>query len=152
MIRSFLAAVLSLTIFTADITESSAEKTGAMSVDYNVAGSYTVTIPASVTFTKSGETVERGLSAKNVTLSEGSKLQVHVSSLNGFKLKNLDSYIDYTITANKVSDIQEDSVILSVSAGDTSGWTLLDFTAQSTDNAAYAGEYSDTLTFTVEVV
>lgn len=159
MIKKLLtvAAVLTLMPMTASadgvIDQSAADQSSSISVGHYVDASYTVTIPASVTFTDSEKVVERSLQASDVFLNEGAKLNVYVSSLNGFKMTNNEGYIEYYMMVNG-HDIPQDSevAILTVTAGDNSGWAVLRFgTELSDEHKAYAGNYSDTLTFTVKV-
>ena len=150
------AAVLAILPFTASaetIDQSAADKTGTISADHYVDVSYTVTIPAGVTFTDSEKVVERPLQASGVFLNEGEKLNVYVSSQNGFRMVNNSGYIDYYMKVNAGEPISGDNVkVMTVTAGDNSGWALQEFgTALSDEHQAYAGIYSDTLTFTVAV-
>lgn len=161
MFKKFLLAVLALSLTlispqgvkAEEITSGDTESSGSISVSYNANVNYKVTIPASVTFTDSEKTVERALMASDVLLNKGGKLGISVSSLNGFKMVNDSGYIEYGMKVNGHDiDTQEDIVILTVLAGETSGWATLDFeTTLSGEHAEYAGNYSDTLTFTVQV-
>ncbi len=161
MLKNFLIAVLvsslalisPLSVKAEEITSGDTEGSGSISVSYNANVNYKVTIPASVTFTDSEKIVERALMASDVLLNKGGKLGISVSSLNGFRMVNDSGYIEYGMKVNG-HDINagEDIVILTVLAGETSGWATLDFeTALSGEHAEYAGSYSDTLTFTVQV-
>lgn len=49
------------------------------------------------------------------------------------------------------AEFNENGIVLSVLSGETSGWALLDLTAEPSGEEAYAGDYTDTLTFTVAV-
>lgn len=138
------------------INENDSEKTGTVSVGYNVESSYTVTIPANVVFTDtdSGKKVERPLQANDVLLESGQQLNIYVKSLNGFKMVNHSGYIEYSMEANLQKITGTDKVkIMTVLPGDKSGWVLLNFETKFIgDFSGYAGNYSDTLTFTVEMV
>lgn len=135
------------------ITQDSQEKSGQITVDYNAEVSYTVTIPASVTFTDSEKNIERPLEVKDVMMNEGSTLSVNVASLNNFQMRCGEGYIDYKIMMNYATALEENNRnILSVNAGEKSGWAILSFvTDLKKDNAKYAGNYTDTLTFTVVI-
>ena len=134
------------------IDENDSESSGSVSVGYSVSASYEVTIPANVEFTDTA--IERPLQANNVLLEEGKHLNIYVKSQNGFRMVNNEGYIEYTLHANGSLISGTDNVkILTVSPGDKSGWVLLSFTsALSGDYSGFAGNYSDTLTFTVEMV
>lgn len=135
------------------ITQDSQEKSGQITVDYNAGVSYTVTIPASVTFTDNKKTDERGLEVKEVLLNEGTSLNVYVASANNFQMKYGQGYIDYKIMINHDSRLeQNNSKILIVNAGEKAGVEILEFVTDLDKRAAkFAGNYTDTLTFTVKV-
>ena len=86
------------------ITQDSPEKTGNTTVGYDAGVTYTVTIPANVTFTDTEKSVERPLLVSNVVLNEGSTLNVTIASLNDFKMVYGegydDGYIEYNILVN----------------------------------------------------
>ncbi len=135
------------------IDQDSPDKSGQMNISYNSGISYIMTIPASVTFTDSEKSAERGIQVDNVFLSEGTKLKISLSSLNNFRMVNGSGYIDYNIFVNKspLSGAAPQDILI-VGAGEPSGWATLDFTTQlDKTNAQYAGIYADTLTFTVSV-
>lgn len=145
-------SMISLTVEGEEITQDS-QQSGETKINYNIGVSYTVTIPASVTFTDTEKSVERGLLAKDVFINEGSSLKVNISSQNDFQMKNSDAYIDYYIMMNNATVLEENnSTLLIVNAGEGSAWAILEFiTKLDKKNAYYAGNYTDTLTFTVSV-
>lgn len=136
-----------------EITQDSDEKSGKISIDYNGEENYTVTIPASVTFTDAEKEVERGLQVADVMLNEGSSLHVTVTSQNGFKMKKNDGYIDYELRVNYNKTPNTSTYeILTVSAGEGAGIAILTFiTELDKSHALYTGNFTDTLTFTVSV-
>lgn len=156
LILKFITALLTFALLGlfagAEVLEPPADG-GSVSVNYNGSFSYTVTIPASVTFTKDETSIERSLSASDVVLDEGTELHVMVESANGFKMVNRDGYIDYKMTVNGHDYSASDAMpLLTVAAGEKSGWAILAFSTEFTgERTGYTGNYSDTLTFTVEV-
>ena len=70
------------------ITQDSKENSGNITVDYNAGVTYTVTIPASVTFSDAEKQVERSLQVSDVVLDEGTALNVNLASRNDFKMMN----------------------------------------------------------------
>lgn len=133
--------------------ESPDPKTATMNVSYTVEPSYTVTIPASVTI--GGEAT---VSAKDICIEKGKTLKV---TLSGAQAQNETSglnvsaggdasspVLDYTITKDDNVPIEEDSEIISTTAG-------TDATANLTFNLSgeytYSGTYKGTITFTVSV-
>lgn len=149
----FHISVLSLMAAGETITQDSGEKSGNITVGYDAGVSYTVTIPANVTFTDTEKSVERGLQVSNVVLDEGSALSINITSLNNFRMVNGEGYIEYSLLANNNETPKDNSyTILTVLAGERSGWVILDFiTELNKDHVVYAGNYTDTLTFTVTV-
>lgn len=147
------APILKMAAVGGTITQESGDPSGKINVEYSMGVTYTVTIPASVTFTDAEKRVERSLQVTDVMLNEGSSLNVSIASQNDFQMKNGSSYIDYYIMYNgSTAEGHNHFKILTVSAGDSSGWVLLDFmTDLNKENAMYAGSYTDTLTFTVSI-
>lgn len=135
------------------ITQDSTDKSGQISIDYSIDESYTVIIPANVTFTDETTTVVGGLQVSDVMIKEGKTLKVNVTSLNNFKMINGDGYINYSllVNSNELPETNSCDVIV-VHAGEHSGWAVLNFvTGLDKENALYAGAYNDTLTFTVSI-
>lgn len=135
------------------ITQDSKENSGNITVDYNAGVTYTVTIPASVTFSDTEKQVERSLQVSDVVLNEGTALNVNLASRNDFKMMNGDGYIAYRLMIN-YNDVPEGNnhIILTVPAGGSTGWAILKFaTDLQKDHILYAGDYTDTLTFTVSI-
>ena len=134
--------------------QDSWEKSGNTNIDYNMEETYTVTFPASVTFTDNETSIDRGLQVTDVVLREGSSLHVNVASLNDFQMKNGEGSIAYQLIVNNNDDkpVQHNSTVLTVIAGEKTGLAILTFTTKlDKSNASFAGRYSDTLTFTVSI-
>lgn len=140
----------------ADITQDSKNKSGEINVNYDLDTAYTVTIPASVNFTDSERTIDRPLQANGVRIEDGKALTITISSSNGFTMKhtkNSGSGIDYHLMVDQVTIPNENHCkVLTVNAGEDSGAATLSFVTElNKDNAIYAGNYTDTITFTVSV-
>lgn len=136
------------------ITQDSPEKSGNTNVDYNLEETYTVIFPASVTFTDTEKSIDRGLQVSDVVLQEGHSINVNVASLNDFHMKNKEGSIAYQLIVNNNDDkpVENNSTILTVDAGEKAGVAILTFiTELDKSKAPFAGRYSDTLTFTVSV-
>lgn len=135
------------------IDQTSVNNSSTMSVEHNVDLSYKVTIPANVTFTNSEKIIERSLQASEVYLNDGDELNIYVTSLNDFKMVNKTSYIEYDMLVNSHPiPTDNSSPVLTVQAGDNSGWAVLRFNSElNSEHMGFAGNYSDTLTFTVKV-
>lgn len=136
------------------ITQDSPEKSGNTNVDYNLEETYTVIFPASVTFTDTEKSIDRGLQVSDVVLQEGHSINVNVASLNDFHMKNKEGSIAYQLIVNNNDDkpVEHNSTILTVDAGEKAGVAILTFiTELDKSKAPFAGRYSDTLTFTVSV-
>ena len=135
------------------ITKDSSDQTATMNVSYTVEPSYTVTIPASVTI--GGEAT---VSAEDICIEKGKTLKV---TLSGAKAQNEESglkvsagadtgspVLDYTITKDDNVPIEENSEIISTTAG-TDATANLTFTLSG--EYTYSGDYKGTITFTVSV-
>lgn len=129
--------------------------TGDVEVSYNVSSTYTVTIPEAQEFTAvEGKTGDVELAAGAI-LPFGETLTVTMSSANfseGFRMKDgtNENYLGYTISNNSTEVETNGATVLSVAAADAPAGasTTLTFTP---DTPTIAGDYSDTLTFTVAV-
>ena len=122
---------------------------GDTTMSYTVNANYTVTIPATV----SGNSASLSIDAAPV-LEEGQKVVISIANSanydNGFrlKLKGADAYVGYSIS-DGTNTLAMDSVVLEQPAAAEQAATVnLTFTPEK---AAYAGDYSDTLTFTIAV-
>lgn len=161
MLALVMVLSLSVTALAADITQDSDPKTGNTTVTFNVDPTYTVTIPATVELEKktaADETVtyEKDLtvSAENVRLLEGKQIQVTLTS--DFTLTNdtqnggAATNLSYTVTVgDSATPIVTDGVVATFGTSTTEQTSVLHFAAA---NPTYAGDYSDTVTFTIAVV
>ncbi len=135
------------------ITQASGGNSGSLTVDYNAGVTYTVTIPASVTFSDTEKEVERALQVNNVVLNAGSKLNINLTSLNHFKMMCGEGYIEYSLKVNHNETPEGNNyTVLTVPAGENTGWAILNFSTDlQKEHVLYAGNYTDTLTFTVVI-
>lgn len=135
------------------ITQDSGESSGSLTVDYNAGVTYTVTIPASVTFSDTEKEVERALQVNNVVLNAGSVLNINLTSQNQFKMVCGEGYIEYSLKINhNEAPAGNNYTVLTVPAGENTGWAILSFSTDlQKEHALYAGNYTDTLTFTVVI-
>ena len=143
-----------ITAFAAPITaDSSDPKTGGTNVTYAVAPVYTVVIPETVTLgnTKVTEQIKIYGATANDNVVIGKKQKVNVAltaSANDFKVKTADGdEVAYTVNdKNAVADL---TTVAECTAAE--GKKNTDITFTKTGTAAYAGTYTDTLTFTVSL-
>ena len=141
------AAMLSatgITAFAADteVNQDTTPPTGATTVNYQVDPAYTVVIPESVTLTDADVTaiikIYGADENSNVVIGKGQK--VNVANTDG-------DTIAYTVNdKNAVADL---TTVAECTAADGKKDTNITFT--KTGTAAYAGTYTDTLTFTVSL-
>ena len=123
-------------------------------VTFTIAPAYTVTIPSEVTLDKKeGQTVtyekDLTLTASNVRLNQGKKLQVTIPTGSVLQLSAGNATLNYTITNDNGINVGAGSVAAT-------------FTTQAADQTAtlhikandppFAGDYSGTLKFTIAVV
>ena len=150
LISSLLAAVLTVALtLTVGATEITNGNGGVTSVIYEVAPTYTVTIPSGVV--DDSATVE--IDAAPV-LKESERVVVYIGASanydNGFRLKEAqnDVYIEYTISDGVRSFALGDVILEQVAASPEKASVKLIFTC---DDPVFSGNYSDTLTFIITV-
>lgn len=139
-------------VFAANLTETTT--TGTMNVTYGVASTYTISIPEALSFTADLiQTAE--VSVSNVLLAHEETLTLDLTSVNGYKLKNEDSAIVYTVTKDSTVFTDELTEVLSVEAGDPTAVTEVELSFATTTEAialaTLSGQHTDTLTFTASV-
>ena len=146
-----LMAILSVTAFAAEINQGTTDKTGGMQLEFTVASTYIVTIPAEITLAETtGDSVtyeqDYTLTANGVCLKQNEKLQIKIAS--DFKLKAEGDYeLPYTVTKQgETTAIVNNGVVATFDTDTDEQTQVLHFTA---GNPTYAGEYSDTVTFTI---
>ncbi|WP_294809691.1 hypothetical protein [uncultured Gemmiger sp.] len=135
------------------ITQSTSQSSDTK-VTFTIAPAYTVTIPSEVTLDKKeGQTVtyenDMTLTASNVRLNQGKKLQVTIPTGSVLQLSAGNATLNYTITNDNGINVDAGSVAAT-------------FTTQAADQTAtlhikandppFAGDYSGTLKFTIAVV
>lgn len=151
-----LLMAMMIPVFAADIITDGGEQSTL--VKYGVSDGFTVTIPAELTLQKDAE-VTQTISATNVFLEYGQKLEVTVESDNNDgtnwylkHLKDTSKKLPYTIgnttKGNEVTKIND--TVLTVEAGDLEESSILYFNLIGEPDLA--GNYQDTLKFTVTVV
>lgn len=128
---------------------------GGTTVTFNIEPAYTVKIPQTVTLDKkNGETVtyekDLTLTASNVRLNQGKKLQVTIASGSTFQLNAGGATLGYTITVDdNPTSIGVGSVVATFETKAADQTATLHIKA---GNPTYAGNYSGTLQFTIAVV
>jgi len=157
-----LVAVIMLsmatTSFAVEVTSNGGS--GETVVTYGMDEGFTVTIPANFTI-DSTKKATADVSASNVMIAHGKVLEVAVSG-DDYDVTGSWELIDEVEASNKLTytigttedgtDIVNNSVVLSVGAGEAYGSTVTEtmhFTV--IDELSKSGTYKDTLTFTVGV-
>lgn len=132
--------------------------TASATVSYNVAPTYTVTIPTKVDLERqeaADGTVtykkDETISAENVRLNQGSSIQVTLAGNEGaFKMSAGQSEWAYKVTVGDSADPIRSGAVVATFKTDTQDQSAtLHFAA---DDPAYAGNYTGTVTFTLSVV
>ena len=142
-----LMATMSVTAFAVNTTDGSTE------VKFNVDPTYTVTIPATVELNKAEDngvvTYENDytLTAQaGVRLKKGEYIEVTVAS--DFEMTTTEgATLDYTITASG-NAVANNGVVAEFDTDKLEQTATIHIAAADPD---YAGEYKDTVTFTLEV-
>ena len=155
---ALVAAMLTATGITAfatdtEIKQDTTPPTGAMTVNYTADPVYTVVIPESVELAETAQTAQIKIYGadenSNVVLESGKKVNVALSaSVNNFNVVSAKgSPVAYTVNdKNAVDDL---TTVAECTAAE--GKKNTDITFAKTGTAAYAGTYTDTLTFTVSL-
>ena len=114
-------------------------------VTYEVAPTYTVTIPATVTL---GETAK--IEVENVVVEKGKQVEVALTEANDFKVATTEgAELTYTVK-NGETEVAEGDTVLAVNPKDgKTGETTLSFVAPT--EIQYAGTYTGSATFTIAV-
>jgi len=155
---ALVAALLTatgITAFAADteVNQDTTPPTGAMTVNYTVDPAYTVVIPESVTLGDTAVTeqikIYGATENDNVVIGKGQKVNVALTaSANNFNVANTDGdTVDYTVNGENTTAAL--ASVAECTADD--GTKNTDITFTKTGTAAYAGTYTDTLTFTVSL-
>ena len=143
-----LLATMSVTAFAANTTGGSTE------VSFNVDPTYTVTIPATVELNKVEDngvvTYENDytLTAQaGVRLLRGEYIEVTVAS--DFTMETEErAWLDYVILDAEGYEVENNGVVATFETDKNEQSTTIHIAADDPD---YAGEYKDTVTFTVSV-
>lgn len=139
------------------IKQDTANQTGAMTAEYDVAAKYTVTIPAGVELNSvGGGEVSKKITAEDVLLESGQQIYVklekgsNTSEGSEFSAKNEagTSTANYTITAGDKDVAVGDTVATFGTSKDDQSATL---TFSEARGATDAGKHTETLTFTIGV-
>lgn len=151
-----MAIGLCLPVSAVEINSPSSEE---VNITYGMNEGFIVTIPSNFSI-DSSKMATVSVSATNVMIAHGSVLEVYISGddyINSWELVDVEepaNTLTYTIgTEDGLSDIKNNSVVLSVASGVAYNSTVtetLHFTV--VDELSKSGEYADTLTFTVDVI
>ena len=149
----FLLATMSVTVFAAEIGPRANASQGSTEVSFKVDPTYIVTIPATVTLNKVEDngtvTYENDytLTAQaGVRLKKGEYIEVTVAS--DFEMTTTEgATLAYTITAEDAA-VANNGVVATFGTDKNAQSTTIHIAANDPD---YAGEYKDTVTFTVAV-
>ena len=149
-----LLATMSTTAFAAEIGPEANASQGSTEVSFNVDPTYTVTIPATVELAKetAGDGTVTYENDYTLTAEAGVRLKkyeyIEVTVASDFKMTTAEgATLDYTITAGGNAVIN-DGVVAEFETDKTAQSTTIHIAANDPD---YAGEYKDTVTFTVAV-
>lgn len=156
LLAALMVATMSVTAFAAEVDQDTTDKTGSTAVSFNVDPTYTVTIPATVELEKVDTdgtiTYEKDMTvtaSAGVRLKEGEKIEVTLAS--DFYLETAASAtykLPYTVTVDDV-DVENNGVVATFVTSEAEQTSTLLFAA---GNPTYAGNYTDTVTFTISVV
>lgn len=147
-----MCCAMAVPVFAATIDQDSQDKTGSTAVSFEVAPAYTVTIPETVELgrvdTNGTITYENDATitaAAGVRLLNGQKIQVTIDS--DFTLTANNTDLAYTISVNN-NEVAQNGVVAEFGTGTQAQSSTIHFAAADPE---YAGNYSDTVTFTLQV-
>lgn len=156
LLAALMVATMSVTAFAAEVDQDTTDKTGSTAVSFNVDPTYTVTIPATVELEKVDTdgtiTYEKDMTvtaSAGVRLKEGEKIEVTLAS--DFYLETAASAtykLPYAVTVNGAA-IMNNGTVAVFETSEAEQTSTLRFAA---DDPTYAGNYTDTVTFTISVV
>jgi hypothetical protein len=160
MLSLALVAVMVLSaipaVHAADITVDTTQSSNTV-VSYGVAEGYTVVIPDAVELDAAG-TGTATLSAENVIIASGKTLNIRISGadyVDAWELidkADADNALTYSIKNADGEALANNDIVLSSASGanwNSKASATLSFAIE--DAVTSAGEYEDTLTFTVSV-
>ena len=149
-----LLATMSTTAFAAEIGPEANASQGSTEVSFNVDPTYTVTIPATVELAKetAGDGTVTYENDYTLTAEAGVRLKkneyIEVTVTSDFKMTTTEgATLDYTITAEGTA-VTTGGVVAEFETDKAAQSTTIHIAANDPD---YAGEYKDTVTFTVAV-
>lgn len=158
------AMAVPMGVFAEDTTKTLDKATGSgtTEVSYDVASTYTITIPAGVTLSSDTDETATIGAAANLMLEAGKSVVVkltgatNTSSGPTFNAKNSNetSTATYTIkSGNNTIGLGESSDYTDVVAtfGTSTQAQTQELTFSKAENATYAGEHTEQLTFTISV-
>ena len=143
-----MIATMSVTAFAANTTGGSTE------VSFNVDPTYTITIPATVTLEK--KDVEGVITYENdytITAEAGVRLKngeyIEVTVASDFTMETEEyAWLNYEILDASGDKVENNGVVAEFETDKAAQSTTIHIAADDPD---YAGEYKDTVTFTVSV-
>ena len=153
----------SLTAFATEVTESTDPKTATTTVSYGANGendpTYTVTIPAAVSFGEDLSDQTDTVTVEDVYLGAGKAVEVTVESPTNYNMllngTDMENKIPYTLKAGDKVMTNEEKIVIVVPTGTKQykeeGTAELVFHVVDR-NIPRAGSYSDILTFTIDVI
>ena len=157
-LTAVLAAALAAPAFAdTNVTQDSTDNTAKTTVQFNIDPTYTVTIPGTVELGKEESngkiTYEKDLTltANNVRLNEGKSLQILLGSDFQLEIKDKPNFekLPYTVTADGNTVTSTNNLCATFGTNTAEQTVILHFAAE---NPKYAGDYTDTVTFTLAVV
>jgi len=87
-------------------------------------------------------------------IADGKKIEIRIASVNGFKVVNGNTSLDYTVKkSGDVAALAANAVVLAVNAGTNTGSQALEFALNTgSATAEVAGTYLDALTYSAAIV
>lgn len=139
------------------ITEDSTDQSADTELSFQVAPTYTVTIPEKVELSLNviyNYYHQRDyITATKVVLSEGQTLNVTLDSEYALSVEGAEYTLPYTVKATQSSTVRnvtaQNNLVAAFGSSKDAQQVMVEF--QTTDEPQYTGDYSDTVTFNIAV-
>ena len=165
MKKLFLALAMTMmlgsvaTVFATELNATT--KSGTTDINYSLGDKYIITIPQAFNLKEPNDPVSQTVSASEVYIANGTKLQVVITGANctetGWFIEDITddtNKFEYKVSNGDMVDdnlLKNGDTVLEVLAGNTEGGSsTLKFDLKET--VVKAGTYKDTLTFTSSIV
>lgn len=149
-----MVLAMSTTAFAAEINQGTTNKTGNTDITFNVDPTYTITIPATVTLTESAgggyESTADITASAGLRLNKGKVINVTLSTCDYTLSSDEGATLAYAVKAG-TTDITDSITPVATFTTENNSAVQTSTLTFHADEPTYAGDYSNTVTFTIAV-